>query len=76
MELTTADRPGLLSKVGRALMECQIHLQNAKISTIGERVEDVFFISDKHKHPITDAKLLEQLRDSIVAYLDNNHSAS
>ena len=71
MELVTPDRPGLLSKVGQALMECGVHLQNAKIATIGERVEDVFFISDKNKNPITDQTLLEKLRLTIVNYLDN-----
>ena len=71
MELTTADRPGLLSKVGLALMLCNIHLQNAKITTIGERVEDVFFISDPNNQPITDAERLNKLRQAIVAYLDN-----
>jgi len=71
MEIITADRPGLLSKVGLALMECDIHLQNAKITTIGERVEDVFFISDKDQQPIKDEALLDQLRNSIVTFLDN-----
>ena len=71
MELVAPDRPGLLSKVGQALMECGVHLQNAKIATIGERVEDVFFISDKNKQPITDQALLERLRQTIVNYLDN-----
>ncbi len=71
MELITADRPGLLSKVGLALMECDVQLQNAKITTIGERVEDVFFISDNNQQPINDEALLNKLRNSIVAYLDN-----
>jgi len=71
MEMITADRPGLLSKIGRGLMDCNIHLQNAKIATIGERVEDAFFISDKDKQPITDSAALEKLRQTIIDYLED-----
>lgn len=70
MEMITGDRPGLLSKVGQALMKCNVHLQNAKIATIGERVEDVFFISDKNKQPISDEAVLENLRQTIISYLE------
>lgn len=70
MELITADRPGLLSRIGRALMEYDVYLQNAKIATIGEKVEDVFFISDRDNRPILDDVKLTQLRDRIVSYLD------
>ena len=73
MEMITADRPGLLSKVGQALMKCNVHLQNAKIATIGERVEDVFFISDKNLQPVTDEAQLEALRRTIIAYLEDSH---
>ena len=52
-------------------MECDVHLQNAKITTIGERIEDVFFISDNDQQPIKDEALLDKLRNSIIAYLDN-----
>lgn len=69
MELITADRPGLLSDVGRALMECNIYLQNAKISTIGEKVEDVFFIVDIDEKPITDEAQLAALQQKLLDYL-------
>jgi [protein-PII] uridylyltransferase len=69
MDLITADRPGLLSDVGRALMECNIYLQNAKISTIGERVEDVFFIVDSEEKPVTDETQLTALQQKLSDYL-------
>jgi len=47
MRLRTADRPGLLSIVGYAFAECGIRLISAKISTVGEQVEDVFVICDR-----------------------------
>jgi [protein-PII] uridylyltransferase len=47
MRLNTVDRPGLLSFVGFAFAECGIRLISAKISTIGEFVEDMFIICDR-----------------------------
>src|SRR5690606_14487350 len=41
LELTAADRPGLLCDVGKVLMEERLHLHNARIMTVGERAEDV-----------------------------------
>ncbi len=71
MELFAADRPGMLSRVGQALMECGLKLQNARIATIGERVEDVFYITSADGHAITDGEVLKRLRDKIVDYLDD-----
>jgi len=52
MELIAGDRPGLLSEVGQILREYKINIQTAKILTIGERAEDVFFITDDHGNPL------------------------
>lgn len=69
LEIVTADRPGLLSDVGRAFMDCKIRLQNAKIATFGERAEDIFFITDSHNRPITSESDLARLRDTLTEYL-------
>ena len=45
LTLTAADRPGLLYTVATTLAEHGASLHTAKISTLGERVEDVFLIS-------------------------------
>ena len=69
LEVVTADRPGLLSDVGRAFMDYKIRLQNAKIATFGERAEDIFFITDSHNRPITSESDLARLRDTLIEYL-------
>ncbi len=71
MEVIASDRPGLLSKIGAALMNCQMRLQNAKIATFGERAEDIFFITDKNNLPINDEKQQKCLRDTIKTALNN-----
>ncbi len=68
MDLVAADRPGMLSKVGRAFIELGIDIDAAKIMTIGERAEDVFYVSDEAGAPL-DATTKEKLRDNLVAKL-------
>ena len=71
MELTAADRPGLLSIVGKALAHCEIRLQNARIATFGSRVEDVFYIVNTQESPI-DETAIQCLRREIVEKLNKN----
>ena len=70
VEVMTVDRPGLLSRVGQALIECGVRLHNARITTFGARVEDVFFITDKDNNPLADEEQYDCLRQNIVRYLD------
>ncbi|MCG8371218.1 MAG: [protein-PII] uridylyltransferase [Proteobacteria bacterium] len=44
LELQAADRPGLLSTIGQVFIEQGIDIEAAKIVTIGEKAEDVFYI--------------------------------
>jgi len=71
-EIITADRPGLLARVGQALVKCGVRVQNAKIATIGARVEDVFFITDNNNKPLSSESQYSTLRNTIISYLDNN----
>jgi len=69
LELVAPDRPGLLARVGSIFMEQDIALSAAKIATLGERVEDVFFITDKAGAPITDTERQQQLRERLIEVL-------
>lgn len=70
MELITTDRAGLLSVVGQAFRQQSIHLHNAKITTIGSRVEDMFYITDRHLQAIHAVEKQQQIRQSILAMLN------
>jgi len=72
MELIAGDRPGLLSEVGRVLLNAHIAVHAAKIMTIGERAEDVFYLSDAGGAPLHDATC-DKLRQQIVSTLDPAH---
>lgn len=45
LSLVAADRPGLLYSVANILAEHGANLHTAKITTLGERAEDVFLVS-------------------------------
>ena len=55
IELVAGDRPGLLFQVGQVLFEHDVDLQNAKVATIGERAEDVFFVTTEDNEPLDEA---------------------
>jgi len=52
--LIAKDNPGLLAKISRVFFRLHIHLHNAKIATVGERVEDMFYITNANNRPLTD----------------------
>lgn len=70
LELITRDRPGILALLGRLFLKFGLYLQNAKIATLGERVEDVFFLTDRHHRPLRNPDLCRQLQQTICEALD------
>ena len=73
LEVITPDRPGLLAQLGQIFMHFDLHLHNAKIATLGERVEDVFYITDAHGKPISDEALCREIEETICRELDNRN---
>jgi len=69
MEVVAQDRPGLLYQVARALQHCHVDLVTAKISTYGERAEDIFFLTDLERRPIVDKTQLECLATQVYENL-------
>ena len=71
MELTTSDRPGLLALVAKAFQDCNIVLLNAKIATFGEKVADVFFITNQELQALAVGTEQEELIKRVQYYLDS-----
>lgn len=69
MEVHCTDQPGLLSKVGQALIACKINLKNAKIATFGSHVEDMFYITDANNQPLIHQSQFNQLKETLCNYL-------
>ncbi|MBS0581034.1 MAG: [protein-PII] uridylyltransferase [Proteobacteria bacterium] len=74
LELTAGDRPGLLCEVGKVLMAERIELQAAKIMTVGERAEDVFYLTDFNNQPLSTAAA-ERLKERLMQALDEGQAA-
>jgi len=71
MEIIARDRPGLLHQISLALLDCKVLLRSAKITTVGERVEDVFYISNRDGQEVKDPNQRQCLTDRILAALDD-----
>ncbi|WP_071872739.1 [protein-PII] uridylyltransferase [Atopomonas hussainii] len=71
IELLAPDRPGLLARIGGIFLDFDLSLQNAKIVTLGERVEDVFFVTDANNQPLADPELCKRLSDAIITRLSD-----
>lgn len=68
VEIIAGDRPGLLSEVGKVFLGERIDVVTAKIMTIGERAEDVFYVTDESGRTLSAAlksRLTEQLMQTL-----------
>ena len=68
LHITAADRPGILSMIGRHLLSAGVSVHAAKIATLGERIDDVFFILGADGRPMADGPA----RAELAALLEQN----
>ncbi|WP_417779825.1 [protein-PII] uridylyltransferase [Stutzerimonas xanthomarina] len=78
IEVVAPDRPGLLARIGQLFLDFDLSVQNAKIATLGERVEDVFFVTNADNQPLSDPQLCMRLQQAMIKQLtqDNEHQPS
>jgi [protein-PII] uridylyltransferase len=74
LELVAADRPGLLSEVGKVFKTERVAINGAKIMTVGERAEDVFYITDMDGRVLPD-EACRRVQESLVRALDRREGA-
>lgn len=70
IQITTPDRPGLIALIGKLFVILKLTIHNAKIVTLGERVEDVFFVTDLTGNPIKDYDTCLQIQQTLCQHLD------
>jgi len=54
VEVRAHDEPGLLWRIGRALGECGLNVQAARVETLGAEAVDVFYVTDAMGGLLTD----------------------
>ncbi|MFK5949170.1 MAG: [protein-PII] uridylyltransferase [Methylococcales bacterium] len=69
IEIITTDCSGLLATIGQAFIDLNIQLHDAKINTIGSRVEDMFYVTDINLKPITKEPELKKIQDKLFSVL-------
>jgi len=77
MDLVCSDRPGLLSNISAAMVACGVRIHDARIATMGDRVEDAFILSDKQNAPLSRkirTELLETLTEAVGQDQGSNES--
>lgn len=54
VEITSLDQPGLLALVGGVFMVQGLDIHSARIATLGERAEDIFFVTKRDGTPMNE----------------------
>ena len=70
LRVVASDRPGVLSTLGGLFAELGISVTRARITTLGERVEDVFEVTNRAKHAITHNGQADAVTETIRRRLD------
>ncbi|GAB6887139.1 [protein-PII] uridylyltransferase [Desulfothermus okinawensis JCM 13304] len=66
IEVYTWERPGVLHTISKVLHEFDLNIKVAKISTPGEQVVDVFYVTTNNGEKIQDPKTHEKIKKALI----------
>src|SRR5207253_7938569 len=69
VEVAGLDRPGLLYELTATLSRLNLNIASAHVATFGERVVDVFYVTDLFGEKITAATRQAAIRRALLALL-------
>ena len=75
MEIRALDMPGLLSVIANVIAEMDINITHAKISTLGEKINDIFYLTSPAGGAIADQVVLDSLEKNLIAALNARKDA-
>ena len=76
VEVTGLDRPGLLFELTATLSKLNLNIGSAHVATFGERVVDVFYVTDLFGAKITSATRQATIKRALIGLLSPNHEPS
>ncbi|MEB4591874.1 [protein-PII] uridylyltransferase [Candidatus Thiothrix sp. Deng01] len=62
LEINAGDMPGLLSRMGNAMDKLGIRVHNARINTLGEQAQDIFYVTTRDGTMITQEAQQKHIR--------------
>jgi [protein-PII] uridylyltransferase len=75
IEVSGADRPGLLAELSRTLTDHDLSIRSAHVASFGERAVDSFYVTDARGRKLTSDVLLDEVHQALEAVLDRAPAA-
>ncbi len=73
IEISTADRIGLLHTICRCLQMQGLNISSAHINTYGEKAVDVFYVRDAYGMKIAHPKRMEQIQEALYHVMNTGY---
>jgi [protein-PII] uridylyltransferase len=70
LEVSGLDRPGLLYDLTREISDLNLNIASAHIATFGERVVDVFYVTDLFGHKVDSRSREKTIREHLIRAFD------
>ena len=75
IEVSCADRPGLLADLSRVFTDEGLSIRSAHVASYGERAVDSFYVVDRKGRKLTSEQRIEELRQALEAVLNSRAPA-
>ncbi|MDK9695911.1 MAG: [protein-PII] uridylyltransferase [Siculibacillus sp.] len=72
LEVSGLDRPGLLHDLTREISDLNLNIASAHIATFGERVVDVFYVTDLFGHKVENRSREKTIREHLLRAFDGS----
>ena len=66
----------IVSTIAEVLLKNDVYVSSAKITTLGERVEDLFVVEDAEGQPVSDESVISAVQTDIRSTIDQQVEAS
>jgi [protein-PII] uridylyltransferase len=75
IEVSGADRPGLLAELSRTLSDHDLSIRSAHVAGFGERAVDSFYVTDRKGRKLKSDAVLDEVHAALEAVLDRTPAA-